>query len=59
MVWEKCFGFGKFCLEKSIGFGFEKIRPGKKVSVSQKSLGFDFRKYGLGKEKIQITRTVL
>ena len=52
--------------KKSLGFGFGKIWSRKKVSVSvsenlvsAKSLGFGFGKSGLGKEKIQITRTVL
>ena len=31
----------------------------RKNLVSEKSLGLGFRKFGLGKEKIQITRTVL
>ena len=46
--------------------GFETFAKSLRVSVSvsenlvsEKSLGLGFGKFGLGKEKIQITRTVL
>jgi len=56
LVSEKSFGFsfGKFGFgKKSLGFGFEQNL------VSEKSLGLGFEKFGLGNEKIKITRTVL
>merc|ERR1711928_156444 len=46
--------FRNFCqIFEGFGFGFGKFGFGKKVSVSVSG------KFGLGKEKIQITRTVL
>ena len=32
LVWEKSFSFGKFGLEKSLGFGFGKLGLGKEKS---------------------------
>ena len=54
----------KLVSEKSLGFGLENLVSEKKSRfrknlVSKKSLGLGFGKFGLGKEKIQITRTVL
>ena len=39
LVWEKSFSFGKFGLEKSLGFGFGKLGLGKeKIKVTRKNL---------------------
>ena len=60
--------FSEFHFKRSFGLGlgletFAKfLRVSVSVSknlVSEKSLGLGFGKFGLGKEKIQITRTVL
>jgi len=40
LVWEKSFSFGKFGLEKSLGFGFGKLGLGKeKIKVTRKKSG--------------------